>query len=75
MPPDKAGIESGCEALPPPSRFLGGQRSRRPRSAEHTAFARFPAGCCLAAPGGVGGDAGSSGEAEQPCGGSVAKHR
>lgn len=75
MPPDKAGIEAGLEALPPPSRFLGGQFSGLPGSAQHTALACFPAGCCLAAPGGVGGDARSSGKAERPCGGSVSKHR
>lgn len=65
MPPDKAGIDSGCEALPPPSRFLGGQCSGRPRSAEHSALVPFPAGCCLAAPGGTGSDAGSPSEAER----------
>lgn len=25
MPLDKAGIEAGCEAVPPPCTFLGGQ--------------------------------------------------
>lgn len=73
MPPDKAGIEAGCEALPPPSAFLGGQCSGC--SAEHTVPVSFPAGCCLAAPGGVGGDARSPKGAERPCGGSEAEHR
>lgn len=74
MPSDKAEIEAGCEAQPPPSRFLGGQFSGWPRSGKHRALACFPAGC-LVAPGRVGGDARSSGEAEQPCSGSVSKHR
>lgn len=75
MPPDKAGIEAGCEALPPPSRFLGSQSSGWSHSAKHTWLAFFPAGCCLVAPGGMEGDARSSSKSERPCGGSVAKHR